>query len=113
VDGWNTEETGVGLASLGSTGGGSTSMGSTGVVLGATVNLREFSIDVADLRSTPILAPGFGHQGAQFADIRSTYREASNNVVVAASRSILAAGPDRIVAAIDEQAAAVAAVFSR
>ena len=91
VEAWNSQEQGL---------------GSTGLVLGATVNLREFGI--ADLANTPILAPGFGHQGARYADLRAIYGAAAGHVVVSASRSILAAGPGGIVGAIEYQAAEVA-----
>jgi orotidine-5'-phosphate decarboxylase len=83
-------------------------LGSIGVVLGATVDLAAFSIDLSELATTPILAPGFGFQGAEYSEIRSRYGEAADNVIVAASRGILSAGPAGIVAAIEAQAAQVA-----
>ena len=81
-------------------------LGSTGLVLGATVSLADFGI--ADLGNTPVLAPGFGHQGAQISDLAALYGAAAGNVLVSASRSILAAGPSGISAAIEQQAAEVA-----
>jgi len=89
---WNAEETGL---------------GSIGLVLGATLDLDAFGIDPAHLESTPVLAPGFGHQGARIADLRRLYGNAAPNVIVSASRSILAAGPSGIAAAIESQAAEV------
>ena len=91
VEAWNSREDGL---------------GSTGLVLGATVNLADFGID--GLANTPILAPGFGHQGARYADLRSIYGVAVEHVVVSASRSILAAGPSGLAAAIEREAAEVA-----
>lgn len=82
--------------------------GSVGLVLGATVDLDAYGIAADHLVSTPILAPGFGHQGAKFSDLSTLFGSVSSNVVVSASRSILAAGPGGIAAAIDEQAALVA-----
>jgi orotidine-5'-phosphate decarboxylase len=82
--------------------------GSVGLVLGATVALGAYGIAHDHLKNTPILAPGFGHQGAQFSELNGLFGSVAPNVVVSASRSILAAGPDGIAAAIDDQAALVA-----
>ena len=84
------------------------SLGSTGVVIGATVDLAEVGIDLDALVGTPILAPGFGHQGARFSDVRTLFGAAADGVLLSASRSILSAGPDGIAAAIETQAAEVA-----
>lgn len=81
--------------------------GSVGLVLGATLSLADFGLDTAELRGTPILAPGFGHQGARVEDLESIYGAASASVLVSASRSILAAGPHDLVAAIDSHNSAV------
>ena len=85
---------------------GDVGLGSTGLVLGATLDLADFGI--TDLANTPVLAPGFGHQGAQVSSLKALYGAAAGNVLVSASRSILAAGPSGIAAAIDKQAAEVA-----
>ncbi|MGV8969385.1 MAG: orotidine-5'-phosphate decarboxylase [Microbacteriaceae bacterium] len=68
-------------------------LGSVGVVIGATVNLEQFGVDLDTLHATPILAPGFGHQGAQYEDIPRIFGKAASTVIVSSSRSILAAGP--------------------
>lgn len=86
------------------------SLGSLGLVLGATVALNDYGIDTAMLTGTPILAPGFGHQGALLEDIPKLYGGAASNVIVSASRSILSAGPHDIAAAVREQAAAVRSI---
>ncbi len=83
-----------------------TGLGSTGLVLGATVDLADFGI--SDLANTPVLAPGFGHQGAQVSALRSLYGPAAGNVIVSSSRSILAAGPEGVATAISQQAREVA-----
>ena len=78
-------------------------LGSVGVVLGATLDLARFGLDfsAAPARGlTPILAPGFGHQGAQVADLRNLYGGYAQGVIVSESRSVLAVGPDRIKQAI-------------
>ena len=86
--------------------GNGAGLGSIGLVLGATVDLASYGID--GLGNTPILAPGFGHQGARIADLAAIYGSAAPHVLVSASRSILAAGPSGLAAAIEAQAAAVA-----
>jgi orotidine-5'-phosphate decarboxylase len=87
-------------------GGGPTlgpTLGSTGVVLGATLDLASFGIDIGFDASNvaagplpPVLAPGFGHQGASVADLDSIYGGFAGGVIVSESRSVLSAGPDRI-----------------
>jgi orotidine-5'-phosphate decarboxylase len=82
--------------------------GSAGLVIGATLELSEFGLDHAKLAATPILAPGFGHQGAHLADLPVIFGTASATVLVAASRSILAAGPDAIDSAVVQHVTDVA-----
>jgi orotidine-5'-phosphate decarboxylase len=98
-------------------------IGSIGVVLGATVALNDYGVSLDALSgtalsgtglathpATPILAPGFGHQGARYDQLETLFGPAAQYVVVSASRSILSAGPDGIAAAIQAQAREVAAV---
>lgn len=66
-------------------------LGSIGVVIGATVDAADYGIEPATLARTPILAPGFGEQGARLSDIRTRYAHA-DNVVVNTGRSVLRAG---------------------
>jgi len=87
--------------------------GSLGVVLGATLDLAEFGIDVAaapKTRRTPVLAPGFGHQGGNIMDLISIYGEYAEGVIVSESRSVLSHGPDRLAAAIERRVSEVGAV---
>ncbi|MDX6552284.1 MAG: orotidine-5-phosphate decarboxylase [Gaiellales bacterium] len=82
-------------------------IGSIGVVLGATVDFADFGINLAELAESPaapILAPGFGYQGAQFADVKRLFGVAAATTIVTASRSILAAGPAGLGDAIARQA---------
>lgn len=91
---------------------GSTVLGSIGVVLGATLDLATFGIDIAAAPSralTPILAPGFGHQGANIADLRVLYGGYAPGVIVSESRSVLSAGPDRLAEAIVRRVAEIGA----
>jgi orotidine-5'-phosphate decarboxylase len=88
-------------------------LGSVGVVIGATVTLADFGLSDGDLAATPILAPGFGFQGAAYDSLRATYGSAAENTVVSSSRGILEAGPDGITGAVVAQAAELARVFGR
>ncbi|TFD80382.1 orotidine-5'-phosphate decarboxylase [Cryobacterium psychrophilum] len=87
--------------------------GSLGVVLGATLDLAEFGIDVAAAPKnclTPVLAPGFGHQGGNIMDLVSIYGEYAGGVIVSESRSVLSQGSDRLAAAIERRVSEVGAV---
>lgn len=67
--------------------------GGIGVVLGATLDLRERGIDPAALpEEVPVLAPGFGAQGARLEDIDRLFPGARGRVLASVSRSVLA-GP--------------------
>jgi orotidine-5'-phosphate decarboxylase len=88
-------------------------LGSFGVVIGATVTLADFGLTDGDLAATPILAPGFGFQGAAFDSLRATYGTAAANTVVSSSRGILEAGPDGIRGAIAAQVAELARAFAQ
>jgi orotidine-5'-phosphate decarboxylase len=87
-------------------------VGSIGVVLGATLDLADYGIDVAAAPSPglPVLAPGFGHQGAKLADAPSIYGALLANTVVSDSRSLLSAGPNGLAAEIDRRNDELAAV---
>jgi orotidine-5'-phosphate decarboxylase len=103
--------TGVGeWNASGGSGAAERGVGSVGLVLGATVDFGAFELDLAAIAAvpaSPVLAPGFGHQGARFADLERLYGPAAPITVVSASRSILEAGPDGISDAIRMQAAEV------
>jgi orotidine-5'-phosphate decarboxylase len=88
-------------------------LGSFGVVIGATVTLSDFGLSDLDLDVTPILAPGFGFQGAGIDSLRSTYGSAIANTVVSSSRGILEAGRGGIAAAISAQAGALSKVYAQ
>jgi len=91
---------------------GDDGLGPFGVVIGATVHLGDYGITAADLVGTPILAPGFGHQGAGYEVIDGVYGAASPGAVISSSRAILAAGPTGVRAAIETEANALARVFA-
>ncbi len=77
-----------------------TGLGSIGVVLGATVRLSDYGIEPEQLTGVPILAPGFGAQGAELSDVRDLFGVASTHTVVNVSRSVLVAGPDGLAEAV-------------
>jgi orotidine-5'-phosphate decarboxylase len=87
-------------------------LGSFGVVIGATVGLADFGLAPADLSATPILAPGFGFQGASIESIHVLFGAAAANVVVSSSREILEVGPGGIRSAIATRAAQLAEVYA-
>ncbi len=76
-------------------------LGDVGLVVGATA---DHGLDLAALNG-PVLAPGLGAQGAGPADVAVRFRDVAGPVLPAASRSLLAAGPD--VAALRAAAAAL------
>ena len=69
-------------------------LGSIGLVIGATVTetVKALNIDLVRANA-PILAPGYGAQGAQAADMREGFGDAWKNVLVNSSRGILQHGP--------------------
>jgi orotidine-5'-phosphate decarboxylase len=84
-------------------------LGSFAAVLGATLQFKRFGLEIEQSGvKTPILAPGFGAQGAELRDIRSIFGDASSNVIASVSRSILEVGkqalPEAIKRANDELA---------
>lgn len=76
-----------------------------GVVIGATGALGDVGLDPAELVGMPILAPGYGAQGARLADGPARFGAAADLVLASASRSILLAGPDGVADAIAAHAA--------
>ena len=68
-------------------------LGSVGVVIGATVDAVDYGITADTLLTTPILAPGFGEQGATLSDLPELYGEVAPNVIANVGRGVLRAGP--------------------
>lgn len=75
--------------------------GDVGVVIGATRPLAASGIAASDLVATPVLAPGFGAQGARLVEIDRIFSDAAATVIPSVSRSVLDAGRDGLVAAIE------------
>lgn len=81
--------------------------GSVGLVLGATLDLSGFGIDIGSetagrpsRNATPVLAPGFGHQGAKVEDASRLFGSFAGGVIVSESRGLLGAGPSGLADAI-------------
>jgi orotidine-5'-phosphate decarboxylase len=75
------------------------SIGSYGAVLGATLELDSFGISDSVV-NVPVLAPGFGAQGAKLTDAKAIYGTLAKNVAFSVSRSVLSAGPKELTPAI-------------
>lgn len=72
-----------------------THVNSIGVVLGATLNLADFDIDTAAAPATPalpVLAPGFGAQGARIEDAKAIFGGLGWALLANESRGILSGG---------------------
>lgn len=89
-------------------------VGPAGVVLGATLDLADFDIDTSAAVSKPVmpvLAPGFGAQGARIEDAKTIFGSLGWALLANESRGILAGGEeglaDRIRARSDALAAAL------
>lgn len=80
-------------------------LGPVGLVVGATVDRAAVGLADDALGRTPLLAPGFGAQGAEPGDLAHIFGALVHNVVANESRSILSAGPSGIHARIAERAA--------
>ncbi|MEY4310575.1 MAG: hypothetical protein RLZ71_501 [Actinomycetota bacterium] len=93
------------------TAGAGDKLGSFGAVVGATIQSARYGIDSLATTpvQTPILAPGFGAQGAKLADIKLLFPGAHEGVVASVSRSVLEAGPHGLAEAIDSHKAELAA----
>lgn len=63
-------------------------MGSVGLVIGAQANLGDMAIDPKNLTHTPILAPGFGAQGATLSRARSIFGDLADSTIFSVSRSV-------------------------
>lgn len=81
-------------------------LGSIGLVIGATVGsaVGDLGLDLV-AANAPLLAPGFGAQGATASDAEQVFGPARRQVLAASSRDVLQAGPE--VAALRARAAAV------
>jgi orotidine-5'-phosphate decarboxylase len=94
---------------------GNGSIGTVGLVLGATVDLAGYGIPLTHptgAPAAPVLAPGFGHQGARLTDVRHIFGGLAEATIVSESRSILSAGPAGIARVVAERAHEVREAFA-
>lgn len=73
-----------------------------GFVIGATVDAEGYGLPTLIQPPAPILAPGFGAQGARLADLGALFGARAPQVLASASRSILRHGPTGLEQAIDD-----------
>ncbi|WIE70628.1 orotidine-5'-phosphate decarboxylase [Curtobacterium sp. MCJR17_020] len=83
---------------------GDQALGDVGLVLGATLHLDDFGIDADTIGTAPVLAPGFGAQGARIEDLRALYGARAEQVLVSESRGLLTDGPDGVAALVTDRA---------
>lgn len=69
-----------------------------GLVIGATQNLSDFGLEAVREQDcgVPILAPGFGAQGAKLEDLSEIFGASSDRVIAAMSRGLTAGGPNKL-----------------
>lgn len=88
-------------------------VGSVGVVLGATLELADYGIDIdADSEESPaafepalpVLAPGFGAQGARLADAHAIFGSLGSAILANESRGILSGGPAGLAGRVRDRA---------
>lgn len=74
-----------------------------GLVIGATQNLSDFGLEaiLATDCEVPILAPGFGAQGAKLSDLKEKFGASSNRVIASMSRGLTSKGPEMLKDAIE------------
>ncbi|MBC9944927.1 orotidine-5'-phosphate decarboxylase [Leucobacter sp. cx-328] len=88
-----------------------TAVNSVGVVLGATLTLADFGIDVQAERggaALPVLAPGFGHQGGRIEDAGEIFGNLGKALLANESRSILVGGSATLATRVRDRADAIA-----
>jgi len=69
------------------------SLTSHGVVIGATVDHGELGVDLTNQPAMPILAPGYGAQGAKLNESRDHFPH-SHHLLAASARGIIGGGPE-------------------
>ncbi|MEY7974174.1 orotidine-5'-phosphate decarboxylase [Saccharomonospora xinjiangensis] len=89
---------------------GAEPLGDVGVVVGATVGPGEVRLDTLN---GPVLAPGFGAQGATAEDVRRVFGAGLRGLLPASSRDVLRHGPspDALLSAAQRAADSLAAIL--
>lgn len=77
--------------------------GDAGVVIGATQDLAAFGLDWVRSEDIglPVLAPGFGFQGAKLSDLKTIFGATAPRVLANVSRAITEQGPANLASQID------------
>jgi len=90
--------------------------GTVGLVIGATVSLEGYGLkdlnSDRDFLAAPILAPGFGYQGARLADAKGIYGSNADKVVYTISRSALRNGLHSVQSVLKEDQQELAQALS-
>lgn len=63
-------------------------LGSVGLVVGATVSLKDYGLVSDSFHNTPILMPGFGAQGVALGSTRKLFGDLTSNLICSVSRSV-------------------------
>ena len=77
---------------------------SCGVVIGATQDLKELGLEAVTTSDVgiPILAPGFGFQGAKLDEMEDAFGASSKRVICNVSRGATEAGPHELIRSIEK-----------
>jgi orotidine-5'-phosphate decarboxylase len=70
-------------------------------VVGATVDLGALGVELGGHPGMPVLAPGYGAQGAALRSARGDF-PGTRHVIPVVARSVLEAGPDGFAQAIEQ-----------
>lgn len=85
---------------------------SVGAVLGATLDLPSLGIQPDNYPALPVLAPGFGFQGARVEDAGRLFGSLATNLIVSETRSVLSAGREGIYDSVKRRAGEVASALA-
>jgi orotidine-5'-phosphate decarboxylase len=79
-------------------------LGDCGVVIGATQDLDLFGLGAITKTDAgvPILAPGFGEQGAKLSELKKLFGASAHRVIPNLSRALTSAGPNAMAGLIDK-----------
>jgi orotidine-5'-phosphate decarboxylase len=79
-------------------------LGDCGVVIGATQDLELFGLGAVAKTDVgvPILAPGFGAQGAKLSELKKLFGASAHRVIPNLSRALTGAGPNAMAGLIDK-----------
>jgi orotidine-5'-phosphate decarboxylase len=69
-------------------------LGSVGIVIGAKSDIPAFGVSRSELENTPILAPGFGAQGAKLTEAKDIFGDLTRSVIYNVARSVAGDSPE-------------------